>query len=82
MSDIDRLIADARVKGCDVCDGLADEITRLRAELAAWKAEAEAWRKWWEAPWTPDDSKADVLFDLVKVARAATDAIEKESPSE
>ncbi len=49
------------------------EIIRLRAELAAWKAEAEAWRQ-------ADDCDPMVRGECIREARerrAATDAIEK-----
>ena len=52
----------------------AAEITRLRARLAAWKAEAEAWRQ-------ADDCDPMVRGECIREAgerRAATDAIEKE----
>ena len=51
----------------------AAEIARLRARLAAWKAEAEAWRQ-------ADDCDPMVRGECIREARerrAATDAIEK-----
>ncbi len=51
----------------------AAEITRLRARLAAWKAEAEAWRQ-------ADDCDPMVRGECIREARerrAATNAIEK-----
>lgn len=49
------------------------EITRLHARLAAWKAEAEAWRQ-------ADDCDPMVRGECIREARerrAATDAVEK-----
>lgn len=51
----------------------AREIDRLRARLAAWKAEAEAWRQ-------ADDCDPMVRGECIREARerrAATNAIEK-----
>lgn len=56
----------------------AAEITRLRDELAAWKAEAEAWRQ-------ADDCDPMVRGECIREARerrAATDAVVKENAHE
>ena len=67
----------ARIVACvNACAGMDDpaaEISRLRARLAAWKAEAEAWRQ-------ADDCDPMVRGECIREARerrAATDAIEK-----
>ena len=65
-------------------ESLAAEITRLRLRLAAWKAEAEAWRQLYDM--RPDDdenfetfsARRDIARIKVAKARASTDAIEKE----
>ena len=63
----------ACVNACAGMDDPAAEISRLRDELAAWKAEAEAWRQ-------ADDCDPMVRGECIREARerrAATDAIEK-----
>lgn len=54
----------------------AAEITRLRARLAAWKAEAEAWREWYYNEPEVIVNKPTLLQEAIKCV-AATDAIEK-----
>ncbi len=62
----------------------AAEITRLREELAAWKAEAEAIREYGTMEREQDEdiehwfARRDIARIKIKKARAATDAIVKE----
>lgn len=60
----------------------AAEITRLRDELAAWKAEAEAARSERAAFFSKTMNYEDwqAASKRVQDARAAADAIEKENP--
>ena len=57
-------------------ESLAAEITRLRLRLAAWKAEAEAWREWYYNEPEVIVNKPTLLQEAIKCV-AATDAIEK-----
>lgn len=65
-------------------DRAISEITRLRAELAAWKAEVEAIREYDTMEREPDEdiehwfARRDIARIKIKKARTATDAIEKE----
>lgn len=52
------------------------EIARLREALAAWKAEAEAWREWYYNEPEVIVNKPTLLQEAIKCV-AATDAIVK-----